>query len=136
MTMTTAKRQQSGRQWALDERHEAATRDAQRLPHLLLHHVPQHHAEDHRRRLEAEFRYRVSEEPEHGHDDDIERGAVDREYPDETENDDRGNSSRYGTCTSRTQIPMSGRLMTSSIRLPSHMEAISPQKRSGLELMT
>ena len=47
-----------------------------------------------------------------------------------------GNIRRYGTRNSRTQIPTSGRLMISSIRLPTHIEAIMPQTSSGCFCIT
>ncbi len=47
-----------------------------------------------------------------------------------------GNISRYGTRSSRTQMPTSGRLMTISIRLPIHIEAIMPQTSSGCFCIT
>src|SRR6266404_8728086 len=47
-----------------------------------------------------------------------------------------GYSSRYGTRSRLTQMPTSGRLMTTSIRLPSHIDAIMPQNNSGCLLMT
>ncbi len=47
-----------------------------------------------------------------------------------------GNSSRYGTASSRTHSPTSGRFSTSSIKLPSHIEAIRPQNSSGRSVMT
>ena len=40
-------------------------------------------------------------------------------------------SSRYGTSSMRTQMPISGRFSTISIRLPSHIETIRPQTRPG-----
>src|SRR6478736_6038077 len=42
-----------------------------------------------------------------------------------------GNSIRYGTRSKRTQIPISGRLMMISIRLPTRMLATMPQTSSG-----
>ena len=47
-----------------------------------------------------------------------------------------GNRWRYGTRSSRTQTPTSGRLMTISARLPIHIEAIMPQNSSGCLVMT
>ena len=47
-----------------------------------------------------------------------------------------GNSSRYGTRNKVTQTPTSGRLMTTSIKLPSHIETIKPQNSSGCLVMT
>ena len=47
-----------------------------------------------------------------------------------------GNSSRYGTRSRLTQTPTSGRLMTTSIRLPIHIEAIMPQNSSGCLVIT
>jgi hypothetical protein len=47
-----------------------------------------------------------------------------------------GNSRRYGTVSSFTHRPISGRLRISSMRLPIHMLAISPQNRSGRRVMT
>ena len=47
-----------------------------------------------------------------------------------------GNNSRYGTCKSFTHSPISGRLSTTSMALPIHMLAISPQNRSGRRVIT
>ena len=47
-----------------------------------------------------------------------------------------GNIRRYGTRKSLTQIPTSGRLMISSIRLPTHIEAIMPHTSSGCFCIT
>ena len=47
-----------------------------------------------------------------------------------------GNRCRYGTRNSRTHTPTSGRLMMTSIRLPSHIEAIMPQNSSGCLVIT
>src|SRR5262245_1660227 len=42
-----------------------------------------------------------------------------------------GNNTRYGTLNNRTQMPMSGRLMTSNMALPTHIDAMMPQNSSG-----
>src|SRR6266849_3594107 len=47
-----------------------------------------------------------------------------------------GYISRYGTSRSFTKIPTSGRLMTSSMRFPTHMLAIIPQKSVGFFVIT
>ena len=47
-----------------------------------------------------------------------------------------GTIRRYGTRSSRTQMPTSGRLMTSSMRLPTHIEAIMPHTSSGCFCIT
>ena len=47
-----------------------------------------------------------------------------------------GYISRYGTRSSVTHTPTSGRLMMTSIRLPSHIDAIMPQNSSGCLVMT
>ncbi len=47
-----------------------------------------------------------------------------------------GNSRRYGTSSSFTHSPISGRLSTTSMRLPIHMLATRPQNRSGRSVIT
>src|SRR5467141_376070 len=47
-----------------------------------------------------------------------------------------GARNRYGTVSSFTHMPIIGRLMITSIRLPIHIEAIMPQNRSGFLVMT
>ena len=47
-----------------------------------------------------------------------------------------GNSTRYGTFSKATHSPISGRFSMTSIRLPTHMLAISPQKSSGFCVIT
>ena len=46
-----------------------------------------------------------------------------------------GNRSRYGTVRSFIHSPISGRLSTISMRLPTHMQATRPQKSCGLSVM-
>src|SRR6478752_2956820 len=47
-----------------------------------------------------------------------------------------GYSRRYGTRSSVTHTPTNGKLMMTSMRLPSHIEAIMPQNSSGCLVMT
>src|ERR1700759_1910158 len=47
-----------------------------------------------------------------------------------------GARKRYGTVSIFPHMPIIGRLMTTSIRLPIHIEAIMPQNRSGFLVMT
>ena len=47
-----------------------------------------------------------------------------------------GNMNRYGTFRILIHIPMSGRLSTSSITFPIHIEQISPQKSAGFADIT
>ena len=47
-----------------------------------------------------------------------------------------GNSTSYGTVSIRTHSPISGRLSSTSSRLPTHNDAIRPQKSAGSSLMT
>src|SRR5438128_283923 len=47
-----------------------------------------------------------------------------------------GARKRYGTVSSFIHILIIGRLMITSIRLPTHMETIRPQKRLGFLIMT
>ena len=42
-----------------------------------------------------------------------------------------GNRYLFGSCSNFTQMPISGRLRMTSMRLPIHMLAISPQNSSG-----
>src|SRR6187551_3124844 len=47
-----------------------------------------------------------------------------------------GNRYLYGTVSSLIQMPISGRFRITSIRLPTHIEAISPQNSCGLLVIT
>src|SRR5436190_7812280 len=47
-----------------------------------------------------------------------------------------GARKRYGTVSSFTHMPIIGRLMMTSMKLPIHIEAIMPQNRSGFLVMT
>src|SRR4030095_5670256 len=47
-----------------------------------------------------------------------------------------GYSIRYGTVSSRTQMLIIGRLSTTSIRLPIHIDAMRPQNRPGFDVIT
>src|SRR3712207_2002184 len=47
-----------------------------------------------------------------------------------------GYRKRYGTFSSLTHMPISGRLRITSIRLPTHIETIRPQNSVGLLVMT
>src|SRR6266581_538755 len=47
-----------------------------------------------------------------------------------------GNKKRYGIVSSLIQMPISGMLRITSIRLPTHIDAISPQNSCGLLVIT
>src|SRR6476659_315096 len=47
-----------------------------------------------------------------------------------------GNRKRYGTVNSLIQMPIRGRFRITSIALPTHIEAIRPQKSCGLLVIT
>src|SRR5947199_2169662 len=47
-----------------------------------------------------------------------------------------GKRNRYGTVSSLIQMPIIGRFSTTSIRLPTHIDAIRPQKSCGLLVIT
>src|SRR5438105_1794676 len=47
-----------------------------------------------------------------------------------------GNRKRYGTVSSLIQMPIIGRFRITSIALPTHIEAMRPQKSCGLLVIT
>src|SRR6188472_2300122 len=47
-----------------------------------------------------------------------------------------GKRKRYGTVSSLIHMPISGRLRTTSIALPTHIEAIRPQNSCGFDVIT
>ena len=47
-----------------------------------------------------------------------------------------GKSTRYGIVSIFTQMPMSGRLRSTSMRFPTHIDTMRPQKSSGSSLIT
>ena len=47
-----------------------------------------------------------------------------------------GNNQRYGTLSNLIQMPISGKFKIINMALPIHMDAIKPQKSSGLLVIT
>src|SRR5215510_9742747 len=115
-------------------RHEhgrVAARHQHGAPQVLLHHRPEHEAEQHGRRAEAELDPQKAEHAEQRRHVDFIRAVVDAVDADGRERHDGGEQRRYGTLSMLTHTPTSGRLSTTSIRLPIHMLAIRPQNSSG-----
>src|SRR5690606_13272673 len=103
---------------------------------IFFHHRPENEAKDHRCWLAAAAHQQVAEQREAGEQEDLERAAALGINADQAEHHDGREKHSIGIVSRRTQRPTSGRFRTTSNRLPIHMEAIRPQKRSGRSEMT
>jgi hypothetical protein len=84
------KRQQRCSDRPLDEGGDVAARQDQRTAQMLLHHRPEHEAEDQGSRLTVELQEQIAERPEQRRETDFESGTVERVHPDAAEKQDRG----------------------------------------------
>ncbi len=118
-----------------DEDGRVAPGEQQRAPEVLLHHRAEHEAQQQGRGLAVELGEEVADEAEERRAARPSRraGRVHRDAA--AEDEDRRVEQAWGTVSSFTHTPIIGRLSTTSRKLPTHIEAIIPQKRSGLAVM-
>ena len=110
--------------------------DDQRPAQVLLEERPEHEPQEQRRRLAAELDEEVAQEPEE-RDRETSKAFRSSEYvPMQANATIAGKSTRYGTVSILTQMPISGRLSSTSIRLPTHIETTRPQKSAGSSSIT
>ena len=133
-TATASSAPLSGR-WTNDG--ELAARDGEGAAEVLLHEPPEHEPEQERRGLEVELREHPADDGEPRRHEHVARASC---SPSRCRCRRRAGSpgtsagrARRGTAPRRRT---SGRLMTSSIRLPIHMLAMIPQKSRGLFTIT
>jgi hypothetical protein len=88
------------------------------------------------RRRAVELAADIAGDAEECSEEHVERGISHGSDADAAEEEDRRIEHPVGMRSSPTQMPMSGSLRMTSIRLPIHIEAIRPQKRSGLQVIT
>ena len=119
-----------------DEDRRIATREQHGAPEILLHLRPEHQPQQERCALAAEADEDVAQHAEQRDLLDMEGAVLQAVGADAQNSRIAGERKRYGTVSSFTHMPIIGRLMTTSIRLPTHIEAIMPQNRSGFLVMT
>ena len=130
---TTAMPSITARDRPRDEHRRIAARQQQRAAQVLLHHRPEDETQQQRRRLAFELDEDQPRKPKSGRHAARRRrcSAGCRRRCSRTAGSP-GTAGDRAPCSSFTQMPISGRLRTTSIRLPIHMLTIRPQKSCGL----